>query len=301
MQSTAKSHVRVAAFPSRLLSLTLIPLCGFALGACGGDSPPADDEAVVEARPEPAAAPVAEPTVPGGRAVVSDTLPYAEVNEELVYGHFAFPSDMIEPLPAVIVIHEWWGLDDTVRAAADRLAAQGYIVLALDLFAGQTADDVSVARSLMLEVVEDQASATENVEQALAFVVETAGAPGVATLGWGLGGSWALNVAILAADDLDAAVLFYGQVSDEPERLEPISAPLLGFFGEEDRGVSAADVRAFESAMEGLGKRAEITIVPGAGHGFANPESRNYDPELASETWLRALEFLAAELPSSGS
>ena len=153
----------------------------------------------------------------------------------------------------------------------------------------------------MLDVVEDQASATENVEQALAFVVETAGAPGVAALGWGLGGSWALNTAILATDDLDAAVLFYGQVSDEPERLEPISAPLLGFFGEDDRGVSAADVRAFESALEALGKRADITIVPGAGHGFANPASRNYDPELASETWGRALEFLAAELASTGS
>lgn len=289
----------MAVFRSRLFPLASILLFGVVLGACGGDSPPAGEETTVDASPEPAAS--VESPAPAGRTVVSDTLPYAEVNEELVYGHFVFPSDMIEPLPAVIIIHEWWGLDDTVREAADRLAAQGYIVLALDLFAGRTANDVAAARSLMLGVVEDQASATENVEQALAFVVETAGAPGVAALGWGLGGSWALNTAILAADDLDAAILFYGQVSDEPERLQPITAPLLGFFGEEDRGVIAADVRAFEVALEELGKRADITIVPGAGHGFANPASRNYDPELASETWDRALEFLASELPTAGS
>ncbi len=300
MQSTAESHATVAAPRRRSLLFTPILLSGLVLGACGGDPATDAGESVVETRPEPAA-PTADAPAAAERAVVSDTLPYAEVDEELVYGHFAFPSDMIEPLPAVIIIHEWWGLDDTVRAAADRLAAQGYIVLALDLFAGRTADDIGGARSLMLEVVEDQASATENVEQALAFVVETAGAPGVAALGWGLGGSWALNTAILAADDLDAVVLFYGQVSDEPERLQPISAPLMGFFGEEDRGVSAADVRAFESALEALGKRAEITILPGAGHGFANPANRNYDPELAAETWGRTLEFLAAELPSAGS
>ena len=300
MQSTAKSHAYVAVFRPRLLLLASILLLGVVLGACGGgDSPSSGEETAVEAQPEPVAS--TEPSPPAGRTVVSDTLPYAEVDEELVYGHFVFPSDMIEPLPAVIIIHEWWGLDDTVRQAADRLAAQGYIVLALDLFAGRTADEVTAARSLMLEVVEDQASATENVEQALAFVVETAGAPGVAAFGWGLGGSWALNAAILAADDLDAAVLFYGQVSDEPARLEPISAPLLGFFGEDDRGVAAADVRAFEAALDALGKRAEITILPGAGHGFANPASRNYEPELASETWDRALEFLATELPAAGS
>ena len=121
----------------------------------------------------------------------------------------------------------------------------------------------------------------------------------MAVLGWGLGGSWALNTAILATDDLDAAVLYYGQVSDEPERLEPIRAPVLGFFGGDDRGVMADDVRAFETAMETLGKRAEITIYPGAGHGFANPANRNYDAELASETWALTLEFLAAELPAS--
>ena len=85
--------------------------------------------------PEPSAATAVAPR----RAVVSERLPYAEVNDELVYGHFVFPADMVEPLPAIIMIHEWWGLNDNIRSMADRLAGEGYIVLAVDLFGGETA------------------------------------------------------------------------------------------------------------------------------------------------------------------
>ena len=98
------------------------------LSACSSGEDPPQPEQVAE--PEPTASPVAPAREGGQRAVVSDILPYAEVDEELVYGHFVFPSDMIEPLPAIILIHEWWGLDDNVKAAADRMAAEGYIVLA---------------------------------------------------------------------------------------------------------------------------------------------------------------------------
>ena len=87
------------------------------------------------------------------RAVVAETLPYAEVNDELVYGYFVFPADMVEPLPALLVLHEWWGLNDGIRAMADRLAAEGYIVLAVDLFGGESAISPSDARALMLSVV----------------------------------------------------------------------------------------------------------------------------------------------------
>ena len=94
------------------------------------------------------------------RAVVTERLPYAEVDNELVYGHFAFPADMVDPLPALIVIHEWWGLDDGVRAMADRLAAEGFVVLAVDLFEGKSTLIPSGARAQMLKVVENPANAT---------------------------------------------------------------------------------------------------------------------------------------------
>ena len=95
------------------------------------------------------------------RAVVAERLPYAEVNNELVYGHFVFPADMVEPLPGLIVIHEWWGLNDGVRSMADRLAAEGYVVLAVDLFGGKSTKSPGDARRQMLSVVENPAFANQ--------------------------------------------------------------------------------------------------------------------------------------------
>ncbi|MDA1064670.1 MAG: dienelactone hydrolase family protein, partial [Proteobacteria bacterium] len=126
------------------------------------------------------------------RAVISERLPYAEVGDELVYGYFVFPSNMIEPLPAIIMIHEWWGLNDNIRAMADRLAAEGYIVLAVDLFGGDVATTVPEARRLMLNAIESPELANENIRAAYAFVDGVAGAPRIASLGWDFGGDWSL-------------------------------------------------------------------------------------------------------------
>jgi carboxymethylenebutenolidase len=296
--------VKFARIRRRDPALRMLLFAAFLLGACtpsGDEAPAARAPAAVTDEPagdrvdEPAEAPPAESPA---RAVVSDRLPYAEVGNELVYGHFVFPSDMVEPLPAVILIHEWWGLTDRVRAAADRLAGQGFIVLAVDLMDGKTTDDVAAARSLMLQVVNDPGATTENLRQALEFVTATAGAPAVATLGWGLGGSWSLNAAMLFPDQLRAAVIFYGQVSDEPSRLDTIKAPVLGFFGAADRTVPVSDVEAFELMMQDLGKALDVTVFPGAGHGFANPEGRNYDAGLAERSWQETLVFLEATLYS---
>ena len=178
------------------------------------------------------------------RSVISEFLPYAEVDQELVYGHFVFPSNMIEPLPAIIVIHEWWGLKDNVRAMANRLAAEGYIVLAIDLFGGKVADTASQARQLMISVVENPDLAAENIRQAYDFVDDTAGAPSIGSLGWCFGGGWSLNTAMLFPDKLDASVIYYGQVTEDEDKLRPISAPILGLFAAEDRGIRIESVRA---------------------------------------------------------
>jgi carboxymethylenebutenolidase len=230
------------------------------------------------------------------RAVVSERLPYAEVGEELVYGYFVFPSDMIEPLPAVVVIHEWWGLNDTVRSMADRLAAEGFIVLAVDLFAGKVASGPEAARQLMLNVVEKPDPASENIRQAYYFVKNTAGAPSVGVLGWGFGGVWALNAAMLLPDDLDAAVIYYGQVIGDEDRLRPVNAAILGFFGATDRGIPVDSVQQFEAALERLRKDYEVSVYSGVSHSFANPTHRNYNADVADLAWNKTLEFLRANL-----
>jgi carboxymethylenebutenolidase len=230
------------------------------------------------------------------RAVISDPkMPYAEIGDQLVYGYFVAPSDVFEPLPAIIVIHEWWGLNDNVRAMADRLAGEGYMVLAVDLYGGETAESPAGARALMLEVVEDPNSANENIRAAYEFLT-IAGAPRIGSLGWCFGGGWSLNTAQLFPDELDAAVIYYGQVTDDDEKLRPISTPILGLFGAEDTGIKVESVESFRAALERLRKNHEIRIYPGVGHAFANPTGTNYNAEAATDAWARTLEFLGRHL-----
>ena len=235
------------------------------------------------------------------REVISDPrMPYAELGDELVYGYFSAPSDVAEPLPALIVIHEWWGLNDNVRAMADRLAGEGYMVLAIDLYGGETAETPEGARQLMLEVVEDPEPAKANIRAAYEFL-QTAGAPRIGSLGWCFGGGWSLNAAQLFPDDLDASVIYYGQVTDDEEKLRPISAPILGLFAADDSGIKIESVTAFRGALERLRKDHEIHVYPGVGHAFANPTGRNYNADAATDAWAKTLDFLQRHLAVEGS
>jgi carboxymethylenebutenolidase len=230
------------------------------------------------------------------RAVISERMPYAELNDELVYGYFVAPSDMFEPLPAVIMIHEWWGLNDDVRAMADRLAAEGFIVLAVDLFGGQTAVTPSSARELMLEVVENPELAEQNMRSAYEFVSNTAGAPRVGAIGWRFGATWSLNTALMYPDDLDATVIYYGPVTDDEEKLRPVNSPILGHFAGKDISIKVASVEAFGAALERLRKDYDIQVYSGARQGFANPTASNYDEVAADDAWQRTVEFLDRHL-----
>ena len=234
------------------------------------------------------------------RAVVADEkLAYAEVVEELSYGHFVIPADMIEPYPAILVIHEWWGLNEGVRAMANRLAGLGYIVLAVDLFGGETAATPADARKLMLRVVENPDVATENIRQAYEFLRDTAGAPRIASLGWCFGGGWSLNAALLFPNELNAAVIYYGQVTDNEANLRRLNVPILGIFGNEDRAIPVESVKSFEKALMNLEKNYDIEIYPGVGHAFANPTGTNYNAEAAGKAWEKTVAFLDSHLSIS--
>lgn len=281
------------------------------VSACGSGTPETDPaeleagRANVDAMSQEHADDTAEPSpateIAPAQPVISERLPYAEVNNELVYGHFVFPAEMVDPLPAIIVIHEWWGLNDNVRAMADRLAGEGYIVLAVDLFGGSVATTREQARQQMLKVVENAEAARENMRQAYEFVSATAGAPRVGSLGWCFGGGWSLNAAMLFPGELDAAVIYYGQVTDDEERLRPISSPILGLFGAADKGITVDSVERFEAALQRLRKNHEIHIYPGADHAFANPTGSNYDAAAADDAWQKTLAFLNLHLAISES
>lgn len=280
------------------LGMLFISACGSSDDGARGDSEAAraNVDAMSREHADDNAQPSAGAQVTPSRQVVSETLPYAESGDELVYGYFVAPSDMFEPLPAVIMIHEWWGLNDNIRAMADRLAAEGYIVLAVDLYGGKTASSAEEARQLMLSVVEDPETANANIRSAYEFVSTTAGAPKVASLGWCFGGSWSLNTALLFPDQLDASVIYYGQVSGDEDKLRPVNSPILGLFAAKDTGIKVASVEAFSAALKRLRKTHEIHIYPGVGHAFANPSGKNYNEAAAADAWRRTLEFLSLYL-----
>lgn len=285
----------------RRVSLPAVLVLALAMAGCGGDRPeqPTSDSNAQAAGKSPAGGTASSrdgSDVAGAdRPVDAETLPYAEVDEELVYGHFAFPSDMIEPLPAIIIVHDWWGLNDDTRNAASRLAAQGYMVLAVDLYSGETVTSLQAAREKMISVVENPAVVESNLRQALDFV-GIAGAPKKATLGWGFGGGWALNSTMMFPEHVDAAVVFYGQVSDDEDKLRTIAAPILGLYGARDRGIKVESVRDFEAAMQRLRKPLTVQIYKDAGHAFADPARSNYKPDIAEDAWQRTIDFLATNL-----
>lgn len=260
--------------------------------------------------PDEAAPPAPADTVAGGgvsaplpvdesveqREVIAESLPYAEVGNELVYGHFAIPVDMIDPLPAVILIHDWYGLNDDIRAAAERLAGDGYIVLAVDLFQGRTADSAAAARALEIEVVEDPQRAEDNLRQAISFIRVSSGAPSIGIVGYGFGGGWALTTSIESPAGLDAAVSIYGQVVTDEDELADARLPFLGIYLESDRAVPAQTVRDFQAVMSALDKDAEIEFIDGVRRGFVFASSTEYNPDVADVAWRRMLEFLGARL-----
>ncbi len=283
---------------SRLKTAIIAALClMIGMPACENQNTPS---ASADAVAEPVVTTATTEDQPSTRrGLATDTFAYADIEERLVYGYFAFPADMAEPLPAIILIHERWGLDDSIRAIAQRLAAEDYIVVAIDLFGGEATDSTAAARELEIEVFENPDRASENIRQAYQFLKDTFGAPTVATVGLGFGGGWSLNAAMLLPDDLDASVIFYGQVVDDQEKLSPVQVPVLGLFAEEDRVVRVNSVLDFEAAMRALDKDFEIEIYAGAGRGFADTHSTRYDAQIVELAWQQVLIFLEQRLKNN--
>lgn len=198
------------------------------------------------------------------------------------------------PHAAVLVIHEWWGLNDHIRHWTDRLAADGYAALAVDLYGGETADTPERAMELMRRV--DPAAALEALRRAARFLDEDprVRAPRRAVIGWCFGGGWALEAA-LSIEGWDAVVMYYGRPVTDPERLRSLDAPLLGIFGNEDDSIPPARVDEFEAALRDAGVTHRILRFD-APHAFANPSGDRYDQEAAGRAWEAVRAFLREHL-----
>jgi carboxymethylenebutenolidase len=136
----------------------------------------------------------------------------------------------------------------------------------------------------------------KNLQQAYDYLEKYALAPRIGSIGWGMGGGWSLQAALLLPDALDATVMYYGQVVTDRTQLATLRMPLLGFFGAEDLSVPVREVQEFRATLLDLGKNAEVLIVSGASQSFASAGSPNYDESAATDTWNQAVAFLSRNL-----
>jgi carboxymethylenebutenolidase len=196
------------------------------------------------------------------------------------------------PFPAIVVIHEWWGLNDWVKEQASKLADQGYVALAVDLYRGQVADNSDMAHELSRGVPQDRA--LRDLHAAFEFLQSQPNVKKnrIASIGWCWGGGYSLDVA-LQEPTLAAAVINYGSLVTDPPSIQKIHAAILGNFGAKDKGIVPEDVKKFEAALKEAGKRADIKIYPDAGHAFENPNNKSgYRAADAADAWQRTVKFL---------
>jgi carboxymethylenebutenolidase len=280
---------------SRSLAALLLVL---PLAACqkGNDADRAYAEKMAEAhkddRPTPTLATAERPAL----EIATQPVVYGTVKGRPVTGHLAYPVEAHGALPAIVVFHEWWGLNDNVKAMADRLAGQGYVVLAVDMFGGEVATTPEAAKALIDKAFADGESMAANMRAAVDYMETQTPASGVAALGWCFGGALAFRTAKMFPDKLAAAVIYYGHVDADRAGLEPLKMPILGIFGGADQGIPVAGVREFERALHELGKEAEVHVYAGAGHAFANPSGQSYRQADAEDAWQKTLAFLDRHL-----
>ena len=200
------------------------------------------------------------------------------------------------PFPGIIVIHEYWGLNDWVKEQASKLSDEGYVALAVDLYRGKVATTPDEAHELMRGVPEDRAG--RDLHAAFEFLKSQSNVKKdrIGSSGWCMGGGYSLDVA-LQEPTLAADVINYGHLATDPRSLKQINAAILGIFGGQDRGITADDVKKFEESLKQMGKKVDIVIYPDAGHAFENPNNEGgYRPNDAADARKRTAKFLADTL-----
>jgi carboxymethylenebutenolidase len=228
-------------------------------------------------------------------ATNAQTVSYKSGNET-VSGYLALPEGGGKH-PAIVVIHEWWGLNDWVKEQAQKYAAQGHVALAVDLYRGQVAKTPDEAHILMRGLPDDRG--LRDLEAAFAYLASRKDVDPnkIASIGWCMGGGWSIK---LAEDQpkLAAFVVNYGPLPTDAAIIGKIKAPMLGNFGADDKGIPPESVHAFEAAMKAAGKNVDIKIYEGAGHAYQNPGNKDgYRPEATADSQKRIDAFFAKYLP----
>src|SRR5215213_1672250 len=204
---------------------------------------------------------------------------YDNTTGYLVYSELANNTQQQQELmPAIIIIHEWWGLNEHIKNQADILAKEGYVVLAVDLYGGEVATDSNRSMELASSVRSNSASTVDNLQSAVNYIksLEIVDGSRIASLGWCFGGDWSLQLALNSSENpLAATVIYYGRSVPDTASLSSIDWPILGIFGDQDQAISVESVKQFTSALNASSITNEIYLYEGLGHAFGNAAHQN--------------------------
>ena len=215
-------------------------------------------------------------------------------------GYLVYPvssnDTLSNKLPAVVMIHEWWGLNENIKDMANILAKQGFVVLAADLYKGEVADNPQRAMELVQSVRNNQNNSIDNLQSAVKYLgsLPNVDSSKIASMGWCFGGGQSLQLALNSEEHpLVATIIYYGTplVTDEAS-LSKIKWPVLGIFGDKDQAIPIQEVNLFRTSLDQSGITNEIHIYKGVGHAFANPSGDNYAPKETEDAWQKTLSFL---------
>jgi carboxymethylenebutenolidase len=216
-------------------------------------------------------------------------------SRETVHGVLFQPKGA-GPFPAIVAIHEWWGLNDWVKQQAQMFAEHGYVTLAVDLYRGQVATDPEMAHELMRALPQDRG--VQYLQSAVSYLktLPYVNPNRLGAVGWCMGGSFAMQLAV-AEPSLRAVAINYGGLETDPAQLKKIHAAILGNFGALDGGITPQDVQSFAAAMQALGKPVDVKVYPDAGHAFQNPNNKaGYRAADTKDANQRMFSFFAHTL-----
>jgi carboxymethylenebutenolidase len=212
-------------------------------------------------------------------------------------GYLAVPSSGSGP--GVVVIQEWWGLNDQIKQVCDRFADEGFVALAPDLYRGKKTTEQDEAGQLMMALNIEQAA--KDMAGAVDCLTghDAVSGSGVGVTGFCMGGGLALWLATLRPEDVKAVVPYYGVIpwpAAQPDYAR-LQAAVQGHYAENDDFASPESARKLEEELRGLGKRVELFIYPGVEHGFTNHHRPDVFHEEHSDTaWRRTVEFFNRHL-----
>jgi carboxymethylenebutenolidase len=227
--------------------------------------------------------------------VAGEAVTYGTVGGKSVKGYLTKPKGAAKAGPAIVMVHEWWGLNDQIKAMADRYAGEGFTVLAVDLFDGKVATKPDDAMKLYQAGMSNIAGGEQNVAAAVSYLRKN-GATSVGSVGYCFGGHWSLRTGLAAGADVNAVVIYYGAPITDPKQIARLKAPVLGLYGALDTGIPVDSVKAMEAVVKKAGDQITVQVYPDAGHAFANATGTAYNAKVADDAWGKTLAFFRKHL-----